>query len=382
MKKISVLALQAFAVILLFTACSKDVLDRIPGKDPDGPGNKPDTTLNPGPRPVPVDSFELKVKAVINVGSITYDSIPAILYFTSWDSNMVVHQTQLQLKPGVNSVRVPKSHVKYRLQMSIWGISDERELQAAEFVPGSILIMGGSKAPKKLVREESFLWIQDKYYPESKTIYRYNGDQLAGMDHFKKYPQHMDLQPSNHKVFNYAGNQVESISLFDSSGKRVGITEFIYDAQGRVVNMQQDSYGNKTYGSAEHHLVNGSGELILDYLYDNGHAMEYKMKFVDGNKVEDAARTSTGGAEGGRYNYDHYINPYIHLNIPDLYFSYASKNNLTAQQKGYGGNIPSGVPYKYEYSYDAEGYPVELVKSFKNFITGEHLYKTRTVYTY
>ena len=59
-----------------------------------------------------------------------------------------------------------------------------------------------------------------------------------------------------------------------------------------------------------------------------------------------------------------------------------SKNNLIEQQKNYSGNIPSAEPYKFEYTYDADGYPVELVKHFKNYRTGEHLFKIKIVYTY
>ena len=110
--------------------------------------------------------------------------------------------------------------------------------------------------------------------------------------------------------------------------------------------------------------------------------MENTITIKGGNKVEDAARTSTGGAEGGRYNYDFNINPFAHMNMPDLYLSNISRNNLTGQQKGFGGAVPSSVPYKYEYKYDHEGYPIELVKSYKSYVTGEHLYSVKTVYTY
>lgn len=70
------------------------------------------------------------------------------------------------------------------------------------------------------------------------------------------------------------------------------------------------------------------------------------------------------------------------MNAPDLYLSRLSKNNMISQQKGYSGSIPSAEPYKFEYSYDNEGYPVELEKSFKSYATGEHLYKVKTIYTY
>ena len=70
------------------------------------------------------------------------------------------------------------------------------------------------------------------------------------------------------------------------------------------------------------------------------------------------------------------------MNWPDIFLSKSSKNNMISQQKGYAGGFPVAEPYKFEYTYDADGYPVELVKSYKSYTTGEHLYKTKTVYTY
>ena len=40
------------------------------------------------------------------------------------------------------------------------------------------------------------------------------------------------------------------------------------------------------------------------------------------------------------------------------------------------------VVYKSEYRYDDEGYPVELIQYYKGYLSGEHLYKTKTVFTY
>lgn len=39
-------------------------------------------------------------------------------------------------------------------------------------------------------------------------------------------------------------------------------------------------------------------------------------------------------------------------------------------------------PYRFEYLYDNEGYPVEQVKYLKNYKTGEHLFKIKTLYFY
>jgi hypothetical protein len=70
------------------------------------------------------------------------------------------------------------------------------------------------------------------------------------------------------------------------------------------------------------------------------------------------------------------------MNMPDIYLSHLSKNNLIAEQKNHLGAIPSAVAYKYDYVYDDDGYPSEVVTFYKSYRIGEDLYKTKTVYSY
>lgn len=386
MKKINLILALSIAAVVLLSACSKEVLDKFPGNGNNGNGKPTDTTKVPVPnipnKPI-VDSIAFNVKVAIKVGELMYDSIPGNLEIRTWDSNMVIHQSSLKLSPGTNKISIPKSHQKVQLNLEQWGISDEKIFSSNEIAQSTVIVMGGSRQAKLLKKEESFRFIQGTYYPSARSVYHYNSqDKVVRVDNYNKLPEFMELQLVHYNQYAYAGNNAVSIKMFNPQHQQVATTEFTYDGQGRVVNMSQDSYGNKTFGSVEYSYADGYGDVTLDYLYDNGHALEYKMKFAGGNKISDAAVSSTGGGEGGTYSYDHYINPFIHMNLPSLYFANMSKNNMIGQQKGFGGNIPSAVPYKFEYRYDSDGYPIELEKSFKSHVTGEHLYKIKTVYTY
>ena len=70
------------------------------------------------------------------------------------------------------------------------------------------------------------------------------------------------------------------------------------------------------------------------------------------------------------------------MNYPNIYLSNSSKNNLVSEQGRYVGAIPSVVVVKYEYTYDDDGYPSQLVRGFRGATSGEHLYNLKTVYTY
>jgi hypothetical protein len=98
--------------------------------------------------------------------------------------------------------------------------------------------------------------------------------------------------------------------------------------------------------------------------------------------VADFAQTSTGGTESGVYEYDDHINPKHQLGWQDLYFTNESRNNLVKEQKNYGGSIPSVVPYRFEYVYDADGYPTAVYISYRGYTSKEHRYRIKKEYIY
>ena len=134
-----------------------------------------------------------------------------------------------------------------------------------------------------------------------------------------------------------------------------------------------------TYTDVAEVMVMMAGCFGISPLWNIDERSKFKFRPVRNKKP---AISSTGGGEAGTYKYDFNINPFAHMNMPNIFLSNLSKNNLIEQQKNYSGNIPSAEPYKFEYTYDADGYPVELVKHFKNYRTGEHLFKIKIVYTY
>jgi hypothetical protein len=378
-----ILSYSFFIFVMLFVSCKKDDIVQSPNNG-NPPGQGTNNPNNPGNgQTIPDSVLILKVKSVIKIGEIAYDSIPASLQIKSWDSNQVVHQTMVNLVAGTNDVRVNKSHIKYELKLSKWGIDDSKTLTRQEVNTATVIELGGSKAAKKLRMEEGYLFAGGNYRPDSKSVYEYNSNgTINRIDYYQKRPQHSDLKMYFQDMFIYSGKKVQKINRLDENGTKVGVTEFTYNAGGSVVNIHQKSYDQETGAVVEYTPGLSNGNIEIDYLYSNGNTMVYKMIFRGGNKVEDIATSSRGGSEGGTYHYDTNINPFAHMNMPNIFLSNLSKNNLINQQKYYAGSIPSGVPYRYEYQYEADGYPKELVRSFKSYLTNEELYKIKTIYTY
>jgi hypothetical protein len=266
--------------------------------------------------------------------------------------------------------------------MSQWGITDVMDLTKDQLKTGEIYTLGGAKAAKRLSKEETFLFVMGSYQPKGKTIYTWNTKGVAVATYYQKLPQYAELQLTQTQRYTHTGNNVTRIDVTHSNGA-TGYTLFEYNAQAsKVTNIRDVQPSGETGAAVAYSYPTGSANITIDYLFDNGHSMEYTMQFKGGNKVQDAARTSTNGSEGGTYTYDKNINPYAHMNMPNRYLSNLSRNNMIGQNKGYSGGFPAVEVYKFEYRYDAEGYPVELVKYYKNFLTGEEAYKMKTVYTY
>lgn len=72
---------------------------------------------------------------------------------------------------------------------------------------------------------------------------------------------------------------------------------------------------------------------------------------------------SNGAKEDGQLQFDYYINPFMHLNLPDVYFVNPSRHNVIGQQKTYAELFPSSEPYQFNYVYDNDGFPTERLRS-------------------
>jgi hypothetical protein len=57
-------------------------------------------------------------------------------------------------------------------------------------------------------------------------------------------------------------------------------------------------------------------------------------------------------------------------------------HNITSQQKDYSGSYPTAYPYSFNYTYDADGYPTQVIKHFRSPVTGNYVFSTKTVFVY
>lgn len=378
MKKLGYLILLTISM----TACKKDQLE-IPTKPPiEKPGENPpgeDPSGENPPPPNPVSTINLRARMVI--GEITYDSIPASLALFSWDSLGERSLSFHSLVAGTNKLTLPTGKQKFQFKLSKWGSTDELVINTKDIVADSVYVLGTSREAKKLKTEYVSVLKSNKYEAESKTDYIYKED--GNLDQIIFNRKKEDGRPYIHQVarFEYQDKKVQRIARYNEANDLYGYTSFSY-SNGRITGMYEKGADQETIAKVEYSF-SPRQEVIINYTYPSKtYTMGYYMQFAEGNLMEGNGITSHHTSELAKYQYDHQVNPYIHMNWPDLFLSHSSKNNVIAQQQSFSNGFPVAVPSGYSYTYDSEGYPKELIKTYKSGSTGQYLYTTKTEFVY
>lgn len=325
---------------------------------------------------------DVSVKLMIAVGQTVYDSLPGKLMVDATSSTGTHWIREIELQQGITRVRVPKNYESFKFEVSKWDIHVQKILSRTDLATNGTIELNGTRLPKLLVEETVFMEDANGLVPDSRTEYYYTAqNRLSNIRFYQKSIQVSGLQLTSLYQFLYSNGQLDTIKRSASDNTLNGYTSFTY-ANGRIASARNSSYDQLTTSIFDYSQSGTKNIITADYLFNNGNTMSYAMQFSNGNLISDNAQSSRGGGEAGVYTYDSNINPKHQLGYPDIFLSNASKNNLTSEQKSYAGGFPTAVPYKFEYIYNADGYPEEAYISYKGYISQQHLYRIKKVYKY
>ncbi len=350
---------------------------------------KVETNDSPASFGYTVDDFgklafkELTVKLQLSVGEVVYDSLPGKLVV---DASSIGGQhwiREIDLQQGVTQIRVPENYETFSFQVAKWNTVAQKTLSKTELGTTTQLNLAAQRQPKILVEESTFIENAAGLVADTRTEYLYNANnRLSAIKFYQKQLQSSNLPLTNQYQFVYNGTQLDTIKRFNPDNNALtGSTRFTY-AAGKIVTVSNSSYDQSTNVIFDYSQFNNRNLITANYLFNNGNSMTYAMQFRNGNLVSDKAISSTGGGESGVYSYDNYINPKHQLGYPDIFLSNSSKNNRLLEQKNYSGGFPSVIPYKTEFIYNADGYPVEEYTSYKGYTSQQHVYRIKKVYRY
>lgn len=324
----------------------------------------------------------LKAKLKITLGQVVYDSLPGRITIDAVD-NLNNHWIRdIDFGSGIATLRVPDNYVRYTFKTTKWNVPIERIFPRSALFNNYQVSLESVKALKRLAREVSYMELSTGLKEDSRAEYFYGtSNTLSSIRYYQRLPQYAELQLTNTFTFQYTGVQLDTISRLSPDNSRNGFTAFSY-SNGRISGMHNKSYDQQTFAAVEYTGTALNPRISIDYLFSNGNSMVYRMNYSGGNKVNENSQSSTGGNQSAVFGYDNNINPYHQLGYPDLFFTHSSKNNRILENVTYGGSVPTIIPYKYEYNYDADGYPSVLYISYKGYTSGQHLYRIKRIFQY
>ncbi len=324
-------------------------------------------------------SFYLSIK----VGNVWYDSLPGLLHIKAITNNGQIWSREIDLSEGLTRINVPTGIKEYQLNIEKWGSVIQKQLTENMIHPEKIIALIAEKNTRFLVSETIAIDNGSGYIPDSKKIFFYdNNNRIEKTLYYQRSTSQQEMPLVFQSVFTFhSGNRWDSILRYNASGQQIGYLSRLLNNE-KVISAYEKSYDYFTTADFSYYPIADCDEIHGNYRFSNGNWLQYKMIFKKGNNIQDKANTSTGSIESGDYSYDTNINPFHQLDHDDIFLSAHSKNNIISSKKVYVGSFPSVVPYHYKYSYTDDGYPSEVIISYKGYTSQKHSYRIKKTYQY
>lgn len=340
--------------------------------------------------PDPGMDQQILVRPMVRVGHVVYDSIPAQLIVRSWDAQNNMTYNIYYLKGGAQGIYLPAKAVKHQLSVSKWGAYDEFTLNKEDIREGVIYDIGGDVAAKKLKSVLDYKIVNGISAPVTKTDYDYHTNGFVKQKLVWGKRTDMLTYLIQKDVYEYIDNKIGVIKSYNENGDLIKTSAVQYQNPARRISSIEETTGtHTTHTSVTYTALETRSGITQDYRIDAatnngpGQPMTFFSKTMRGGSVlTDLISTENGPHAEGLYEYDLGINPYVHLEIPDLRFLLYEKHNLKFQWKTWIRGYPENEPYTFTYMYDGDGYPKELLNQYRNFQTKKDTYAIRTVYMY
>jgi hypothetical protein len=205
------------------------------------------------------------------------------------------------------------------------------------------------------------------FEPKNKTVYEYNSDgKLARYTFFGYDPTPDAMVEQRHFEFNYLDGRLDNIEgfLVNTTTPYV-IYRYLYDANFVLTKITEDNYSAGI--SSEGTFSYPSANIIqVAYKFSNGGSFEYEVTLEDDNILSDKTTRGSQLCSDGEYTYDQHPNPFKTLEYIDYFLVNISDNNKLTEDVNYVGcAFPTLRPESYDYTYNSDGYPTEVVTNYQ-----------------
>jgi hypothetical protein len=222
--------------------------------------------------------------------------------------------------------------------------------------------------PQKVVLDyyEETFEIQDLgFQPQNKIKYEYDlAGRLRGYTFFSFDPATESMVEQRHFVFTYKAGNVDGIEGFLTNSTSPYI-KYFYEYDGSIVKKIKENNYSAGINSEATFSYPSANRTVVSYQFSNGGSFEYEMN-VDGNNIiSDKTTRGSQLCSNGVYTYDQYRNPFNALGYVDYFLTNVSANNKLTEAVDYVGcAFPNLKPESYEYEYNSDGYPIEMITTY------------------
>ncbi len=351
----------------------------------------PDGTfqLPADPNDPPPGTRKIRIRPVIKIGNVVYDSLSALLQIYSWDAQNNLAIVPVSIPAGVSELNLVPNAVRYEFRMQKWGRSAALHLNAADLSASTIYTIQAEAEPKRLKFVYGNRWTNNNWFAETKTEYQYSAQGIIQkVLHFRK---HADNSPylAMTEDAEYAGERIGRIVRKNERSQVIGNSTFTYGTDGlpTLIRIQQgDSITQvrlqylTSINNFQQRRVDQVGAEIEGNYTSLLHY--YQANYDRGRMLSTRYASNNGNLQEGLYQYDNAINPFQFTGWPDEKVFVHSIYNRNAQSITYQNAYSQSEIYQFAYTYDSEGYPTELRTWHRNPVTGQHLFEYKEGFVY
>lgn len=213
--------------------------------------------------------------------------------------------------------------------------------------------------------EETFEIDDLGFQPQNKTLYHYSlFGQLQGYTFFSFDPGTEAMVEQRHFVFTYKNGNVDVIEGFLTNSTSPYI-KYSYEYDGSNIKKIKETNYAAGINSEATFSYPSANSIAASYQFSNGGSFEYEVTLNGDNIVSDKTTKGAQLCSNGVYTYDEHHNPFNALGYVDYFLTNVSANNkLTEAVEYVGCAFPSLKPESYEYEYNSDGYPTEMITRY------------------
>jgi hypothetical protein len=319
----------------------------------------------------------IKTRVVIGVGEIIYENLDARLNVKGFGPDNSMQWTKdYDFVGPLSTLEIKNGFHHYSIQLvNKWGISDiQLEISAGNIWDGRAdgplpvtYVLAGSKNAKKLSR---YVTSREVNIPgtgivnqlDSRVSYTYSGGRLQQIHRDIYNLTTSQFEESVVENFAYNGTLVSSIQT-TLNGKPQAKYDYEYGTESKITVTDFNSGITSTQIMTK---VGDTDHMKANYYFSNGNSFLYEFDFRFKNIVSDKTTKASELCNQGTYTYDKNINPFKHLGYIDFNLQNWSASNVLTQNIEYTGcAFPTLIPVSYSYTYDADGYPVKKITTYK-----------------